>query len=220
MGSSASESSMHDTSGPLSPNTQPPYAVEEGSQAASLSAEEMVPVFNAGQQYITNFHANMSLNQGVGYSGTALHHQSYPHVAAGTYVNGCMGTRGADTNIVNLPRSILQNEPSVVPISTANPIANSAQHFNQYPVGSIAGLSGHHRVSTASAGPLQLASGPPPKKVPAVGTPAYYLRRKPALGTPAYYLQRKPAVGTPAYYVQRKPPLGTPAYYLHRKNLK
>ena len=173
MYSTAPQSPTYDVSGPSLPNTPPPYT----QQAFPFSAEDMVHkmnrplVFsgNPGQQYITNPLPMMSPNQGVvGYAGGPVYHQAAAHVPPGSSMTGL----GADST--QIPRNVHYNEPVWVP--SANPIPSSSQSFNQYPVGTIGGLPGFRRVSTASGSLLQMAPGPPPQLASTVGTPGYYFQ--------------------------------------------
>ncbi|KAJ9584588.1 hypothetical protein L9F63_021058, partial [Diploptera punctata] len=186
MFSTAPQSPTYESSGPSLPNTPPPYIQHQSSQGLSLSAEDMMRKMNrpvvisaaTGQQYITNSLPIMSPNQGVvGFGTAALFHQAAGHVATGAALNGCMGTEGLHTSTAQqVPRNVRYNEPLWVPLSTANPIPNSAQCFNQYPIGTIGGLPGFRRVSTASGSLLQLAPGLPQQLAPSVNTPGYYFQ--------------------------------------------
>jgi hypothetical protein len=141
-----------------------------------------------GPQFLSNHLSMVNPNQTViGYNPTVFQ-QGNSLGSHNTAVNGCLGAESGnivtvrpDVGQISPSGGIHYTEPLWVPVSSsnqANPniIPNSSQCYNQYPVGSLGGLPGFRRVSTATGSLLQLAHGPSPQLASAVGTPGYYFQ--------------------------------------------
>ncbi|XP_069693421.1 serine/threonine-protein kinase WNK1 isoform X5 [Periplaneta americana] len=188
MYSTAPQSPTFDTgTGPSLPNTPPPYA----SQTHSATCEEVnltgsptrilsrPVIFNDTYgTHVLPTHIPMTLNRT---HQPMFHHGNSEGPGPTNYsTNGYMATETIRSELAQMPQApsrLHYSEPLWVPITSSsqhNP--HASQSFSQYPVGSLGGLPGFRRVSTASGSLLQLAHGPPPQLAPAAGTPGYYFQ--------------------------------------------
>lgn len=206
MYSTAPQSPTLEASGcPSLPNTPPPYLPRPvNGQPHSMTSEEILQLSGAtnqlltrpvvintanGHQFVSNHLSMVNPNQTMMGYNPAVFKQGNSHGSPNAAVNDCLGAETA--NIVTVrpdlgqmpptPSSIHYTEPLWVPVSSANQanpnmIPNSSQCFNQYSVGSLGGLPGFRRVSTATGSLLQLAHGTCPQLAPAVRSPGYYFQ--------------------------------------------